>query len=38
MLFYISMSKTGTRVISMRDDFRTIYGDNVKKVPFTFDD
>ena len=28
----------GYHVISMRDDFRTIYGDNVKKVAFTFDD
>ena len=24
------------KVISMRDDFKTIYGDGVKKVPFTF--
>ena len=30
--------EAGYHVISMRDDFRTIYGDNVKKVPFTFDD
>ena len=26
----------GYHVISMRDDFRTIYGDNVQKVDFTF--
>lgn len=26
----------GYHVISMRDDFKTIYGDNVKKVDFTF--
>jgi hypothetical protein len=26
----------GYHVISMRDDFKTIYGDGVKKVPFTF--
>ena len=30
--------EAGYHVISMRDDFRTIYGDNVKKVPFTFAD
>ena len=28
----------GYHVISMRDDFKTIYGDGVKKVPFTFSD
>ena len=26
----------GYNVISMRDDFKTIYGDNVTKVDFTF--
>ena len=28
----------GYHVISMRDDFRTIYGDNVKITPFRFND
>ena len=28
----------GYHVISMRDDFKTIYGANVKTVPFTFED
>ena len=28
----------GYYVISMRDDFKTIYGDHVKMVPFTFED
>ena len=28
----------GYKVISMRDDFKTIYGENVKKVDFVFDD
>lgn len=30
--------EAGYHVISMRDDFRTIYGDDVKKVSFTFED
>ncbi len=29
--------KAGYHVISMKDDFRTIYGDGVEKVDFTFD-
>jgi phosphoserine phosphatase len=29
--------EAGYHVISMRDDFKTIYGEGVKKVPFTFD-
>ncbi len=28
----------GYHVISMRDDFKTIYGEQVKVVPFTFED
>jgi hypothetical protein len=36
--FAESCASIGLETISMRDDFRTIYGDNVKKVPFTFDD
>ena len=28
--------QSGYVVISMRDDFKTIYGENVKKVDFTF--
>ena len=28
--------ENGYHVISMRDDFKTIYGENVKKVDFTF--
>ena len=28
--------EAGYYVISMKDDFRTIYGSNVKKVDFTF--
>jgi hypothetical protein len=29
--------EAGYHVISMRDDFKTIYGEGVKKVPFTFE-
>lgn len=38
--FVITISReidsAGYHVISMRDDFKTIYGENVKKTSFTF--
>jgi len=36
LLPIISGRKAGYHVISMRDDFKTIYGPGVQKVDFTF--